>query len=300
MFEKKKLWMVLAAASLVAACGGGSNGGGGDTGGGSTDGGGGGGVGGGGDNPPAVEYATLAGYSELRNQLYIGEGLVPLDAFQNARVFGRPAGDEVTAAAAPVSDFGFRLSNGVFGNEGGETVAGSFAIEFVERAGTEGIGTNEQAETMRVLVEGLEFSTGDVPADGGAPALSVTVPSTASLHISAVDSDGTPINETITNLPEGAVSIEAVEGDPFSVVLLFDFNALFGAATDGQRASLQPMADIRGVFDVNATLTPLEMRLPAAEGEEQGQVLEGAPITVGDNAAVTGSGVSGRIDVRMD
>lgn len=289
MFERKKLWLMLATTALVAACGGGSGGGTpssdttnppssgsspGDT-----------------NNPPAAQDQTLTGFLELKaNQLIIGEGPVSRTAFEEDRVFGRATGG-VGAEAAPVSAFGFRVGTNVIDFAPNETARGRFALSLVEREGTAGIGASESAETMRILLDQVDLST---DANG---VLSANVPSTASLQIVATARDGTSITETITNLPADAVSLTPVDpADPTSVGLALDLNSAFGAATDGQRATLQPMEVIRGVFDTGATLSAARIFTAATGGTE----LVGPSITVGNTAPVTGAGVEGRLDIRMD
>lgn len=211
----------------------------------------------------------------------------------------------VAAPAAPIAAFGLRVNKFVQASSGGaqageQTVVGRVAFSFTEREGSAGIAANEMAEIMRFVIDGVELKT-----DERGELVSAKVLEGAQMHVYGRNAVNTEVRETIA-VPGNAVRLldmsEVLDhyGDTGSVVLLMDLEAAFSQA--GQR--LIALEEIRGQFTMHVTLSTAKIVRPAEAATDITPALEemeliGEAITVNNQPAVTGAGISGNAWIRM-
>jgi hypothetical protein len=318
MFKKKKIVVLLAAAMLVAACGGG----GGDNGATAASG-----------NPQPVDTGgssntppnnsapgndqpadpQMRGHLEMvGNQVvYLKdtrdvywalllenfEGVGIREAARGSRDGQEPGWIRPPhfAPAAPMASFGVRVNRFVQPSTSGEavgnqTVVGRVAFDLTERSAPAG----ETAEIMRLVIDGVELSTaangeltGARVRDGG------------QMHIYGRNAAGIEVRETIP-VPAAAVRLLPVSevldhnGDTSSIVVLVDFEHAFSQA--GSR--LTALENMVGDFSLGITMSSAKLIRPASPNYEPGPLerkdMTGPQITVNNQPAVTGGGLSGR------
>jgi hypothetical protein len=326
MFNKKKIVVLLAAAMLVAACGGGGGGNGStaasgnpqlvDTGGSSNTspnnsap---------GNDQPAVLADPQMRGYLEMvGNQVvflhesrevywallledFEGDGLS--DAARGSRD-GREPGwirPPAFSPAAPMASFGIRVNRFVQPSTSGEavgnqTVVGRVAFDLTERSAPAG----QTAEIMRLVIDGVELSTaangeltGARVRDGG------------QMRIYGRNAAGVEVRETIP-VPAAAVRLLPVSeildhyGDTSSIVVLVDFEHAFSQA--GSR--LTALENMVGDFSLGITMSSAKLIRPASPNYERGPLeredMTGPQITVNNQPAVTGGGLSGRAHLEL-
>lgn len=323
MSAKMKFSLILAGAMLVAACGGG--GGGADV-----DPGNNGGNPPGSNNPPpgndggdTVTEQKLQGHLALvANQLiYVRTNRtiylpVGLDGFESdGGIFdiaaGSRGGDEGTAVppsavapAAPIAVFGLRVNRFVQPSSEGQTVGnqtalGRVALELVERSDSPASNGGTAPEVMRFVMDRVELTTS---ATG--ELVSARMANGAQMHVYGRNAAGTEVTETIP-VPTGAVRLLPISevpdnfGDTSSVVLLFDFESAFSQA--GTR--LAALEDIAGHFTLNLTMSLADLVRPEEPANAGNPALErrdlvGQAITVAQQEAVAGGGISGNAWIR--
>lgn len=205
------------------------------------------------------------------------------------------------AHVAPIAAFGFRVDNYVQSDTaagpqlGSQTAVGRVAFSLTERADT--VGTNEVAEIMQFVIDGVELST---DANGK---LSARVLDGAQMYVHGRNAAGHEVDETIP-VPAGAVRLLPMSyvldhsGDETSTVLLMDLEAAFSQAGD----KLAALKCIKGHFAMQVTMSPVRIVRPAnvtATPPLEQKELIGQAITVSDQPAVSGAGISGNAWVRM-
>lgn len=286
MFEKKKLWMMLATTALVAACGGGSGGGGAAPGDGTNP---------PGDNPPASNDTALNGYAlmEPNNHLAFNDTFQTMSSFQDGGIYGQAEGPN----SAPLQKFGFRIMDNIRSAddtalEGNDEATGRLGISFTER--DDSAATGEVTERMQIIVNGVRLTT-----DAG-NILSAEVTDGATMIVAGRTAANDSVGPVEVAIPTTAVRVSpdtefgggsAGGGD---AVLVFDLAEAFGAATGDNATQLQQLADIAGRFDMNVTVSAVEIR--TGDGTTTTELV-GEPVTVDGSGApaVEGSGVSGNI-----
>lgn len=212
------------------------------------------------------------------------------------------------APAAPVASFGFRINRFVQtaageALPGAQAATGRVAFNFVERAGTAGIGTNEVAEQMTFVIDGVELST-----NAAGELTGVRVKAGAQVHVYGRSSTNGVVNASFPASPESVrllplfvqhsnqeprdLVLDAY-GDTSSAVLLFDLEHAFSQAG----TSLQALQYLEGEFDMDVTLSAALIDWPQDDGSER-RALTGKPITVAGQPTVTGAGISGTAWIR--
>jgi hypothetical protein len=334
MFKKTKIVILLAAAMLVAACGGGGSDNASiaalgnpqsvdtavDTGGSSTT-----PSNTGGSNalpnPPVPGTAQPAvpadpqmrGYLEMvGNQViflhesrevywavlledFEGDGLS--DAARGSRDGQEPGWIRPAAfsPAAPMASFGIRVNRFVQPSTTGEavgsqTIVGRIAFDLTERNAPAG----QTAEIMRLVIDGVELSTAASGELTGA-----RVRDGGQMHIYGRNASGVEVRETIP-VPTAAVRLLPVTeildhyGDTSSIVVLVDFERAFSQAG----SSLTALENMVGDFSLGITMSSARLIRPASPNYERGPLARkdmiGPQITVNNQPAVTGGGLTGR------
>jgi hypothetical protein len=199
------------------------------------------------------------------------------------------------APAAPLASFGIRVNRYMQPSTsgeavGGQTVVGRVAFDLTERSAPAG----QTAEIMRLVIDGVELSTA---ANG--ELTTARVRDGGQMHIYGRNAAGVEVRDTIP-VPAAAVRLLPVSeildhyGDTSSIVVLVDFEQAFSQA--GSRlAALENMA---GDFSLGITMSSAKLVRPASANYERGPLerkdMAGPRITVDNQPAVTGGGLSGR------
>jgi hypothetical protein len=229
-----------------------------------------------------------------------GEGL--FDAARGSRDGSEPGWIRPLAfsPAAPMASFGVRVNRFVQPSTSGEatgnqTVVGRIAFDLTERSAPAG----QTAEIMRLVIDGVELSTsangeltGARVRDGG------------QMHIYGRNAAGVEVRETIP-VPAASVRLLPVSeildhyGDTSSIVVLVDFEQAFSQA--GSR--LTALENMVGDFSLGFTMSSAKLIRPAAPNYEHGPLerkdMAGPQITVDNQPAVTGAGLTGRVHLEL-
>lgn len=254
-----------------------------------------------------------------RDQFPMEYNAVDLDNFEsNIGLYGVASGTSdgavntgfpatAPAPAAPVARFGFRvdkvvapLPNGAPVSE--ETVAGRIAFSFAERDDSPGMQPNRN-ELMSFVLDRVLLTTRRNEQTGLVELESAELVENSRMHVYGRNSAGTEVRQTIP-VQSNAVRLEPVSniiddyGDTSSVILMVDLEAAFAQGVE-QLAALNNMA---GHFSMNVTMSFAQLLRPSSEADN-GTIrpernLVGQSITVNDQPAVNGAGISGNVWIR--
>lgn len=211
---------------------------------------------------------------------------------------------DVAAPAAPIANFGFRIARELRNEAGGvqrgaQTAVGRIAFELVERPSSAGSPAGETRERVSFVIDKVEYETNE-----SGVLVSARAQQGAQVYVTGVNAQGTVVNETIPAAPASVrvMSMEDVAdayNDPAAQVLFIDLEQAFAQAGD----RLSALHNLKGYFDMHVTMSSLNMVRPykavTTEPELQRRDLVGKSIQVGDQAPVTGAGVSGVVTIRM-
>lgn len=229
----------------------------------------------GGENPPAQDAQFQNGNLALASGVvFENERPLPYDAFINTTAAGGLYG--ITPGTnSPIQSFGLRLSQ-----EGMQGQSNPVRI---------GIEIDDMASDaqMAVLLSGVQLSISE------AGALSLAVPATATAHATVRTATNVSTNGSVTGLPESAVRLIAIEGDSTSQGLIVDLEAVMGAiiaaAPEAERAALRAATEFSGRHTLRMAISGVTLNVNGAA------TTAGAPITVHNQPALSGGGVSGNV-----
>jgi hypothetical protein len=147
---------------------------------------------------------------------------------------------------------------------------------------------------MRLLIDGVELST-----DANGELTGARVRDGGHMYIYGRNAAGLEVRETIP-VPAAAVRLLPVSevldhyGDTSSIVLLVDFEQAFSRAG----TQLAALENINGDFTLGVTMSSAKLIRPASPNYDAGPLerrdMTGPQITVNNQQAITGGGLSGR------
>jgi hypothetical protein len=285
MFKQKNALIAVAVAVLLAACGGGGSSDNSAPTGTNTN------TNTGGDNTPpgtTVQDNKVAGFM-LLGQVGVNGNLFEYPQFQGTGIYAQAKG-----TVAPLQTFALRVTQ----NENPTTGAsgnGHIGVELMDTAAN----TPQQ---LQLIIDRVDY------AIGTSGDWTVAVPASAKLYVHVKNSTGGVADMTVTGLPADLVKAVAFgPTDPGAQVLTVDIDKALVTArakgSDAQKAVLDSLQQFKGIFNMNATYSALDIRYAASAGATPAQ-LGGADITVGgqtvSGSGAKGSGVKGKFSIDID